>query len=244
MAKQLSCNIAKSIDSIRVTVCNIFLPTDCVCLISPSRPFHSCACETRTSISPVLPLAPFTMVVYWLCLAILAGNALASGVLKAKEQVQHPRFWLKRDRAPASHNLDLKIGLPQPSFHILERHLYEVSDPDHERYGQYLAKQDVEKLVAPHDTSVDAVDAWLLSHGIDTAQVDRSPAQDWVTITVPVFKAEAMLGTVRVSSFTLPTLAHAETNDTGVLCLDPCRKWRDCDTDAWVQLARRSLRPC
>ena len=137
------------------------------------------------------------MALYWFCLALLAGNALADGTLRLKEQVSPPRGWLKRDRAPASHNLDLKIGLPQPSFHILERHLYEVSDPDHARYGQYLAKQDVESLVAPYDTSVDAVDAWLADHGIDAAQVDRSPARDWVTVTVPVSKAESMLGTVR-----------------------------------------------
>ena len=131
----------------------------------------------------------------WLALAV--GLTCAQESLRLKERVVHPRGWSKRSRAPASHQLELKIGLPQPSFHILERHLYEVSDPDHARYGQYLAKQEVESLVTPHDESIEAVDDWLRSHGIDVTEVDRSPAKDWVTIGVPVSVAEAMLGTVR-----------------------------------------------
>jgi len=47
------------------------------------------------------------------------------------------------------------------------KHLYEVSDPDHERYGAHLSKEEVEALVAPHQESVDLVDEWLQSHGIE-----------------------------------------------------------------------------
>jgi tripeptidyl-peptidase-1 len=136
------------------------------------------------------------MVLTWILLLASTGFAIAGGALKLKESVHHPRGWLKRDRAPPSHQLLLKIGLPQPLFHVLERHLYEVSDPDHARYGQYLAKQDVEDLVAPHNESVTVVDEWLLSHGIDTAAVERSPAGDWITASIPVSVAETMLDTV------------------------------------------------
>lgn len=52
---------------------------------------------------------------------------------------------------------------------------------DHERYGDHLSKEEVEQLVAPHPQSVQRVDEWLASHGIDVSAF-RSPAQDWVTV--------------------------------------------------------------
>jgi tripeptidyl-peptidase-1 len=116
----------------------------------------------------------------------------------------------------------LKIGLPQPNFDVLEKHLYEVSDPSHSRYGQYLSKAEVEALVAPHPESLDLVNDWLASHGIGEEDMIRSPAQDWVTVTVPVRLAEKMLDTtyhvwthgasgesiVRTTSYSLPIHLH------------------------------------
>lgn len=74
----------------------------------------------------------------------------------------------------------------------------QVSDPDHERYGLHLSKEEVEGLVAPHPDSIKMVDEWLESHGIVGDALSRTPAQDWVIITVPVSLAEKMLDTVRL----------------------------------------------
>jgi tripeptidyl-peptidase-1 len=75
--------------------------------------------------------------------------------------------------------------------------LYEISDPDNERYGQYLMKAQVDELVRPDPRSVEAVDAWLAEYGISEGKtVQRSRAGDWVTIFVPVRQAEEMLHTV------------------------------------------------
>ena len=114
-----------------------------------------------------------------------------------KEEVNSPRGWLKQGRPAPDHNIILRIGLPQPNFHVLEKHLYEVSDPDHERYGQHLSKTEVEALVAPHQESVDLVNEWLRTFDINEESLVRSPAGDWVTLTVPVRLAEEMLDTVR-----------------------------------------------
>jgi hypothetical protein len=44
---------------------------------------------------------------------------------------------------------------------------------------------------------VGAVDAWLAEHGIlEGESIQRSPAGDWVTIQVPVSKADEILDTV------------------------------------------------
>ncbi|TFK43816.1 peptidase S8/S53 domain-containing protein [Crucibulum laeve] len=141
---------------------------------------------------------------------------------KPKETIAPPRGWVKHSSPNADHNVVLRIGLPQPNFHVLEQHLYEVSDPDHERYGDHLSKEEVEELVAPHQESIDAVDAWLSSHGIAESDVTRSPAKDWVTLKIPVSLVEKMLDTkyhvwkhtssddylVRTTSYSLPSDLH------------------------------------
>jgi tripeptidyl-peptidase I len=99
-------------------------------------------------------------------------------------------------RAPSEHIIQLRVALPQPRFPELERHLAEISDPFHERYGEHMSKEQVEELVAPHPTSVDAVSKWLATHGIRSKACHQSPAGDWVTVNVPVAQAEKMLSTV------------------------------------------------
>jgi tripeptidyl-peptidase-1 len=131
---------------------------------------------------------------------IAAVPAPAGCAHKVKESVAPPRGWIREKPAPPDHVIELRIALPQPNFDVLEKHLYEVSDPMHERYGQHLSKEGVEGLVAPHDESINLVDEWLLSHGLNRNDLVRSPAKDWVTIRVPVSLAEKMLDTVRVLS--------------------------------------------
>lgn len=116
---------------------------------------------------------------------------------KVKETVNAPRGWVKHGEPPADHKIALKIGLPQPNFNELEKHLYEISDPDHARYGHHLSKVEVEELVAPHPESLDTVNEWLSSLGFDNEDMVRSPAKDWITINAPVSKVEEMLNTVR-----------------------------------------------
>lgn len=123
---------------------------------------------------------------------------------KIKESIEGPpRGWLRHGPAPSNHLIQLKIALPQPHFPILEKHLWEVSDPKHERYGAYLSKEETEALMAPHPETLDVVSEWLSSHGIEEEHLYRSSAQDWVTIRVPVSLAEEMLDTVRIMIFFL-----------------------------------------
>lgn len=115
---------------------------------------------------------------------------------RLKESIVPPRGWQKVSAAPADHIIHLRIGLPQSRFDELERHLYEVSDPFHSRYGQHLSKAEVDALVAPKKESLDLVDEWLASFGLGEEDFHRSSAKDWVTIKVPISVAEKMLNTV------------------------------------------------
>ncbi|KAH9482489.1 Tripeptidyl-peptidase sed3 [Psilocybe cubensis] len=139
-----------------------------------------------------------------------------------KEEIDLPGGWVKHGDPPANHNIVLRIALPQPNFHVLEQHLYEISDPDHERYGQHLSKEEVEELVAPHSESLDLVNEWISSFGLTEDDLVRSPAKDWVTLKLPVSLVEKMLDTkyyvwqhaqsgdylVRTTSYSLPSHLH------------------------------------
>ncbi|KAJ7482405.1 subtilisin-like protein [Mycena galericulata] len=115
---------------------------------------------------------------------------------QVKEQlVEPPRGWTIHSLAPLDHIIKLRIGLPQSNFHALEDHLYAVSDPSSERYGEHLSKEEIEELVAPRPESVESVTEWLSSHGIEEEKIGRSPAGDWLTIRIPVSLAEKMLDT-------------------------------------------------
>ncbi|KAG2367594.1 peptidase S8/S53 domain-containing protein [Suillus spraguei] len=142
---------------------------------------------------------------------------------KVKESIHGPsRGWYVHSPALKHHILQLKIALPQPKFPELEQQLWEISDPNHTRYGAYLSKQETEELMAPHPETLDIVSEWLALHGLGEEDVKRSSARDWVTIRVPVGLAEEMLDTtyyvykhtatgesiVRTTSYSLPDILH------------------------------------
>lgn len=168
-------------------------------------------------------LGPLTIA---LSLAILAGssplNARFDDFSVKHAWVEVPAGWVSTGPAPADHLLDMRIGLKQARLDELISSLYEVSNPTHHRYGQHLSKEEVSELVAPHDDTVDLVDAWLAAHGVDVYAVDRLGAGEWLSLTLSVTQAEKMLGTnyevydnaqtgesiVRTTSYSLPTILH------------------------------------
>ncbi|KAF8464342.1 subtilisin-like protein [Russula ochroleuca] len=162
-------------------------------------------------------LSPFSFLSLFL---VPLSSSAAPHHLKLRQSVTPPRHWIRLGRAPSAHIIQLRIALPQPRFPELERHLAEISNPFHGSYGEHLSKEEVEELVAPHPSSLDAVREWLASHGIRSEARHQSLAGDWVTVYVPVAQAEEMLGTefsvwkhdkdgdvlVRTTEYSLPAL--------------------------------------
>ncbi|THV08229.1 tripeptidyl peptidase A [Dendrothele bispora CBS 962.96] len=155
------------------------------------------------------------------CTSPFVAAAPSSRAPKVKHSIREPYGWTKHSVPSPNHRIELRIGLAQPNIDVLEKHLLEISDPDHHRYGQHLTKEEVEALVAPHDESLELVDEWLASHGIQEEDFTRSPAQDWVIVDVPLSLAETMLDTtynvwqhtdgdylVRTTSYSLPEHLH------------------------------------
>ena len=110
-----------------------------------------------------------------------------------KERHYVPRDWVEVGSASKSEVIHLQIGLKQRNEGVIEAHLLEISDPKHSRYGQHLSTAEIHEIVSPAEESIALVHAWLEEH--DITNTVYSPAKDWVSIVVPIEKAEQLLQT-------------------------------------------------
>ncbi|GLB42698.1 putative pro-kumamolisin, activation domain [Lyophyllum shimeji] len=148
-------------------------------------------------------------------------------VVEKHSWAEIPRGWEYHSPAPAEYTFDIRLGLKQDKMDDLVANLMETSDPSHPSYGKHLSKAEAEALVAPHQDSVDAVEAWLQHHGIAPENIVHSTGGGgWVIVRVSVAQAERMLGTkynvyhhtrsaervVRTMSYSLPRelLSHVD----------------------------------
>ncbi|KAF8860349.1 tripeptidyl peptidase-like protein [Acephala macrosclerotiorum] len=106
-----------------------------------------------------------------------------------------PWSWTRVGPAPSQHKIQLQIGVRQGNFNELERHLYEVSDPFHPRYGQHLSKAEVNELIKPSDDTLAQVHDWLCGNGVKKEDLQYSHAKDWIKVTLPVSTVESLLDT-------------------------------------------------
>jgi tripeptidyl-peptidase-1 len=111
-----------------------------------------------------------------------------------KETHRVPREFIWESDAPADHKIRLQIALKQDKFNELERHLYEISNPDHARYGQHLSASEVNQLLSPSSETLDLIQEWLHSH-IAPEDITYSPAKDFLSVTLNVAKVEELLDT-------------------------------------------------
>ncbi|KAF7365749.1 Family S53 protease [Mycena venus] len=102
-----------------------------------------------------------------------------------------PQGFAKVGPAADSTPINLRIALASSNFAGLEKALYDVSTPSSANYGNHLSKDEVNAFLAPSDDAVAAVQAWLASH--DLVATKSNGAGDWLSVTVPVSKANEML---------------------------------------------------
>ncbi|RFU25106.1 hypothetical protein B7463_g11230, partial [Scytalidium lignicola] len=165
-------------------------------------------------------LVPFLLTLATVAPEVFASVARVRSPYTLKETHHIPKGWRKAGRAPENHILNLNIGVKQANFDELERHLFEVSDPSHYRYGKHLRTDQVHELVKPTDEALDLVQEWLRDHGIE--QFSQSPAKDWIHVSLPIEKVEQLLDTkynvyshedgthlIRTSSWSIPLHLHS-----------------------------------
>ncbi|KAF3047812.1 hypothetical protein E8E11_005979 [Didymella keratinophila] len=151
----------------------------------------------------------------------LATPLSARSPYVVKETHYVPKEWQKQDRAHGGKTISLQIGLKQGRFEELDRHLHEVSDPDHARYGQHLTADEVDELVRPSSETHDLVHDWLQENGIEIESLSYSAAKDWIVVHLPIEQVEKLIDTeyhnykhhdgsvvARATSWSLPRHLH------------------------------------
>ncbi|KAJ3261974.1 hypothetical protein HK103_003817 [Boothiomyces macroporosus] len=151
---------------------------------------------------------------------LTAALALPSSNFAIKDSHVVPNGWVELSDAPLDHKLDLQIGIKQENIDALISTLYKVSDPSSPDYGKHLTQQQVSDLIAPKQSTIDAVYAWLKNNGVEGGVLNAN--KDWLSVTVTVDQAQKMLNTkykvyqhqeskvvaVRTPSFSLPKYVH------------------------------------
>ncbi|KAH9167586.1 subtilisin-like protein [Lactarius sanguifluus] len=104
--------------------------------------------------------------------------------------------------------IDLHLALKSHREDALVEALYEVSDPEHLRYGAHLSKEQVAEVVAPHPDTFDLISSWLEHYDIPSSSTSMTLGGNWLrVIDVSVSQANRILG----ASYQL--YQHVETND-------------------------------
>ncbi|KAM7187718.1 Pro-kumamolisin, activation domain containing protein [Naviculisporaceae sp. PSN 640] len=104
-----------------------------------------------------------------------------------------PEGWIKGERVNASTLLPMRVGLRQSNLDKGHDLLMDISDPDSPNCGKHLSADEVKALFAPAEQSVQEVQRWLVSAGIDRKRLSRSTNKQWIAFDATVEEAEKLL---------------------------------------------------
>lgn len=154
-------------------------------------------------------------------LTLVSATPLFDTLVTHEERSSVPTGFIKSGAAPPDDLLTLRIALAQGDMKGLEDALYDASTPGSSNYGKHLSKAEVsscmnlvllcqsysyrpsfavltyllaqvEALVRPSALTTFLVNEWLFLNGVQPSVI--SPAGDWLSITVPVSKANSLFG--------------------------------------------------
>ena len=99
--------------------------------------------------------------------------------------------WLKIDRVEPKKILKLTFALKQRNVDKLEELLLQVSDPDSPYYGKHIDVDQITKIIAPSNTTLNAVYIWLHRYEVNRCNLTRN--KDFLVCHVQSSIAEKML---------------------------------------------------
>ena len=135
--------------------------------------------------------------IFYLFLTAMAVVAVETRV-SMEADVVSPRVasknWIMGARTPGTVKLRFTAALriKPENAHILDRVFHEVSDPDHERYGQHWSRAEVSALLTPAPHHMLAFRKFFLKHGPSHA---LSTEGELATFELTASQAEAFFNT-------------------------------------------------
>ncbi|KAJ7117680.1 family S53 protease [Mycena epipterygia] len=130
--------------------------------------------------------------IFWSSLfSLVAASPVIHPRILQESRSNVPQGFASLGAAPAAQSMKLRIALASKDVPGLENALLDVSTPSSSNYGNHLTKDEVNAYLAPTDQALAAVQNWLSSNNVTS--VSSGPAGDWLTVTVPVSKANELL---------------------------------------------------
>ncbi|KAJ7333493.1 family S53 protease-like protein [Mycena albidolilacea] len=140
-------------------------------------------------------------------LSIVVAISAASMVLHERHTAIPSGFALRRS-APDDEMITLRVGLKSNNVAGLEAKLRSVSNPGSPDFRKWLSMDEVKAFTQPSADTVSAFDAFASANGLVPTVI--SPSRDWVSITLPVSKANKLFAT-EFAIYTHPDLKRAIT---------------------------------
>lgn len=125
--------------------------------------------------------------------AVALPTANVPHVLHEKRHPTPTTVWAKRQAAPASAKIPVRIGMTQRNLDKGHDMLMDVSRHDSPKYGKHYTADEIEDIFAPSKDTVDAVSAWLRSVGIQG--FGQSVNKQWMQVDLKVEELESLLKT-------------------------------------------------
>ncbi|KAJ7808651.1 subtilisin-like protein [Mycena olivaceomarginata] len=115
-----------------------------------------------------------------------------------------PSGFVRHGAAPANQTITLRVALTASNVGGLEEKLTSLATPGSPDFRQWLSKDDVKAFASPSPETVSAFGAFASANGLTPKVI--SPNGDWVSITLPVSKANKLFA-AEFDVFTHPSLA-------------------------------------
>ncbi|KAJ7650962.1 family S53 protease-like protein [Roridomyces roridus] len=121
-------------------------------------------------------------------LAVIHGARAGMSVLE--RHTAAPAGFVSKGAAPPDTLLTLRVALTSNDISGLEERLMSVSTPGSAEFREWLGTDEVKSFVAPSPETVQAFNAFATANELKPTVI--SPNGDWVSITLPVSKANQL----------------------------------------------------
>ncbi|KAJ6467885.1 family S53 protease-like protein [Mycena sanguinolenta] len=135
-------------------------------------------------------------------LSVVVAASAASMVLHERRAAA-PAGFVRVGAAPASEMITLRVGLTSNNVAGLEAQLNSIATPGSSNFRQWLSMDDVKTYAQPSADTISAFDAFASANGLTPTVI--SPNGDWVSITLPVSKANTLFA-AEFNQFTHPSI--------------------------------------
>jgi len=114
----------------------------------------------------------------------------SAGLTPLFERNSVPQGWVKSAPAAPNAKVHFHLALTQQNLDVLEKTFWEVSNPEHENFQNFMTADEIQRLVAPKPENREVVMNWLKDHNVKQYNDFIDSVEGWTTVA----EAEKMFG--------------------------------------------------